>query len=281
LAKSLGKFNGMERGLTVLNKGMIALITDFGLKDNYVGIMKGVIYSINPNIQIVDITHGVPKFNIRSGAFLLYTAYKHFPRGTIFVYVVDPGVGTHREPIAIKTSKYIFIGPNNGFFSLIYPEDPPLEIRKIENKEYLLDTLSYTFHGRDIFAPAAAHLSKGIPFENLGEVMKPEDLILFSVQKPQKEGNKYICTVLHIDDFGNIITNMPGRFFLEYEQFGSVFSIAGKSVKFVKTFGEVSKGEPILIIDSFNLIEISVNQGSAKDLFRINVGDNIMIVKMH
>ncbi|MHA1615818.1 MAG: SAM hydrolase/SAM-dependent halogenase family protein [Candidatus Njordarchaeales archaeon] len=269
-----------------MEKPIIALLTDFGYSDGYVGAMKGVILSINPEAIIVDLAHNLPKFNIRYAAFVLYSTFDYFPLNTIFVGVIDPGVGTAREPIIMRTKRYFFVGPNNGLFSLVLEKEELIEVRKIENPKYMLPKVSTTFHGRDIFAPAAAYLSKGVPVESFGSLL-PSDAFIripYKVATIDEQNHTYIGEILAIDSFGNVITNIPGDAFLRNEKYSSKFIIEIRGHKhvtrFVKTYGEGSKGELILLIGSHDFVEIAINQGSAKDRIRANEGNEIIITRI-
>lgn len=263
---------------------IIALVTDFSLNDPYIGIMKGVILEINPNVIIVDLAHDLPNFNINFATFVLLTSYKYFPKGTIFVCVIDPGVGTKREAIIVKTKNYIFVGPNNGVMSLAALEDGIIEIRKIENKEYMLRRVSYTFHGRDIFSPAAAWISRGVPLETFGQILDRKDFISIKISKPVMEDGVFTAEVLAIDGFGNIITNIKGEDFLKTEKFGYRYCIIINEkaflARFVRTYGDAQKNETILLIGSHEYIEIAVNMGSAAKRLKINIGDKIKIIRL-
>lgn len=274
----------MRKVLTMSKTPIIALVTDFSLNDPYIGIMKGVILEINPNVIIVDLAHDLPKFNINFAAFVLLTSYKYFPKGTIFVCVIDPGVGTKREAIIIKTKNYIFVGPNNGVMSLAALEDGIIEIRKIENKEYMLKRVSYTFHGRDIFSPAAAWISRGIPIETFGRILDRKDFVSIKISKPVIEDGVFVAEALAIDGFGNIITNIRGGDFLKTEKFGYRYCIIvnGKNyfARFARTYGDAQKNETILLIGSHEYVEIAVNMGSAAERLGINIGDKIKIIRL-
>src|SRR5881396_3527363 len=182
---------------------LITLLTDFGAADVFVGSMKGVILGINPQAQIVDLTHDVPAHNIRAGAYLLHSASRHFPPGTIHVAVVDPGVGSERRPLLVTTRSYQFLAPDNGLLSYILASEPKAEIRELTAKQYFLGMVGSTFHGRDLFAPAAAWLSLDEPTDAFGP--KNDDPVRFEVHQPQVEEVRIVGEVLHIDRFGNLI----------------------------------------------------------------------------
>ena len=259
---------------------IIALITDFGLKDPYVAEMKAVILNICPKARIIDITHQIEKFNVRMGAFILASASQHFPKETIYVGVVDPGVGTKRRPIIVETSNSLYVGPDNGLLMMAAEKQGIRHVYEIRNKRYMLPKVSRTFHGRDIFAPAAAHLANGIPPEEFGPEIK--DYIVPEYAKPIIKGNTVIGEVLHIDDFGNLITNISEETLSEIglaEGDLIKLSFRDKSLrlKICRAYGEVDAGEPLAIIGSHNFLEFSVNLGNAAKCFGLNVGDKLML----
>jgi S-adenosylmethionine hydrolase len=259
-----------------MSRAIITLTTDFGLRDPYVAEMKAVILNINPDATIVDVTHEVEKFNIRMGAYVLASASRCFPKGTIHVAVVDPSVGTKRRSIILQTKHGFYVGPDNGVLIPAAKEKGIQHIYKITNKKFMLPKISSTFHGRDIFAPAAAHLSNGIPPEEFGpeihEIATPDFV------KVVRRGNMLVGEVMHIDDFGNIITNF-GRKDLEAMRIKYEVVIKLKNarlkLKFCKAYAEAEKKQPLAIIGSHNFLEISVNQGNAAKFFRVKSGDRV------
>lgn len=241
-------------------KNLITLMTDFGSRDHYAGVMKGVILGINPNARIVDITHEVEKYNIFEAAFKLLSYYAYFPRGTVHVVVVDPGVGGRRRPIAVETDGYFFVGPDNGVFSpVLHSMDNP-RVVEITNAAYMPGIVSGTFHGRDIFAPAAAHISSGVGICELGGLAA--EPVSLDLTEPTVNGNEISGVVLYEDSFGNLVTNIPGGAIKP----GSRVYVDGYVLDRISgSYGEAGKGELLAIIGSAGLLEISVNQGSAKD----------------
>jgi len=258
------------------NRPTIALLTDFGLQDNYVGIMNGVILNINPDVQIVDITHEIPAQDILQGALALKSAYSYFPHGTIFVGVVDPGVGSKRKPILVVTKQYYFLGPDNGLLSPIIEEEKSVKIFSITSEKYFLKPVSNTFHGRDIFAPVAAHLSKGLAPARFGKVQK--DFVRLKIPRPTVQDRHIIGEVIAIDRFGNLITNIEEKLF---NGFKGKFQVKIKNV-LIKglspSYFSVKAGEPLVVIGSKGYLEISVNQGSAKECLKAGLGDKVNIV---
>ena len=252
---------------------LFALLTDFGTKDYFVGAMKGTILAINENARIVDITHEIPPQNISAASFTLRACYRCFPEKTIFVAVVDPGVGSKRRAILVETADYYFIAPDNGLLSFIFNEEKDFRVYEITNEEFFHHPVSRTFHGRDIFAPSAAHLSKGKNPAEFGKEIK--DFVYFRESKPQKLSETHIeAEIIHIDHFGNLITNLkredlPRDFTLE---------INNKKVnKLCNFFAEAEKDELFMILGSAGFLEIAVFQNSAADLLNAEVGQKVLL----
>lgn len=250
---------------------LIALLTDFGFKDGFVGTVKGVIKSINPKADIIDISHEISSFDILEASIILNASYKYFPKKTIFVCVVDPGVGTERKPILVETEKYYFIAPDNGLLTLPLKNEKIKKIIHLTNEKYFLSRDTETFHGRDIFAPVAAYLSKGIPVEEFGQEIKNINQIDFPW--PQKRNNKIIGQIIKFDKFGNAITN------LEYipESFKEIRLKNHIITKICQNFQEGEKNKPNLIKGSFGFYEIFLPEGNAKEILKLNKGDTIEI----
>ncbi len=262
---------------------MITLLTDFGLSDPYVASMKGVILSINPNAKIIDISHLVPRHDVFYGALLLWSTYKYFPKSTIHVVVVDPGVGTKRKAIIIKSKNYYFVGPDNGVLTLAAFDDCIEEVFVIKkDSRFIADRVSHTFHGRDIFAPIAAYLSNGVKVEELGLKIDVDDIVRIKMPEYRVLDNKVLGEVIYIDNFGNLVTSISSdivddgllKYGVKYK-----IRIKGKVITapLVKAYGEVGKDMPLIIPDSFGLIEISINLGSAKERLGVSVKDKVEI----
>lgn len=243
---------------------VIALLTDFGLSDNFVGVTKGVIARINPQAKCIDITHEVVRHDIFQAALILKASYKYFPKWTIFLVVVDPGVGSKRKPIIIRSKNYFFVGPDNGCLSLAANCDGIKEIVAIENKRYFLKPLSCTFHGRDIFAPAAAYLAQGKSLNTFGKTL--DSIKCLKLPQPKVSKNILRGEVIYIDRFGNLVTNIEEDLFERISR-NKRFKLKIKDVQIDSVAGayqEVAPGEPLAIFGSFGFLEISVNQGSAQ-----------------
>jgi S-adenosyl-L-methionine hydrolase (adenosine-forming) len=258
---------------------IITLTSDFGLKDSYAAEMKAAILGIRPDAIIVDVTHLVDKFNVRSGAFALASAAPHFPDGTVHVAVVDPTVGTQRRPIAIETKRGFFVGPDNGLLVLAAEAQGIMRIHEIASRRFMLPHVSSTFHGRDIFAPAAAHLANGVALEEFGpqitDYVKPE----FTVVKRSKDA--LVGEVLHVDDFGNIITNIHAKDVTVLKEGLLQAELPNTIVqmRLSRTYADAKPQEPLALIGSHSYLEVALNQGNAAAKFSVKVGDKITISK--
>ncbi|TME07093.1 MAG: SAM-dependent chlorinase/fluorinase [Chloroflexi bacterium] len=188
---------------------VVAIMTDFGLGESDVGVMKAVIIGITPETQIIDITHAIPPQNVPYGAWVLSYGYRYYPKGTVFVCVVDPGVGSSRSAIAVHAGDWYFVGPDNGLFSYIYAQQTIHGAVVLSNSAFHLPQVSATFHGRDIFAPVGAHLARGVALHELGTSLDPQALQRIYVQPPERYGSRIDAQVLYVDTFGNLITNIP------------------------------------------------------------------------
>jgi hypothetical protein len=256
---------------------MITLTSDFGLKDPYVAEMKGVILTINPKATLIDITHEIEKFNIRMAAFMLASATKYFPQGTIHLAVVDPGVGTQRRAILIQTKKSFFVGPDNGILILAAQSQGIEHIYQLTNPKLMLPQVSSTFHGRDIFAPATAYLDKGAQPSEFGpeinDPINPEFTLI------KRTNSSLIGEVMHIDDFGNIITNINATDISQNTAKIINVELPNISLKlnFGKTYAQAKPKEPIALIGSHGFLEIALNQGNAAEKFHAKAGDKIVV----
>lgn len=256
---------------------IVTLTTDFGLKDPYVAEMKAIILNLCPLAQIVDITHEVNKFDIRTGAYALASATPYFPAGTINVAVVDPGVGSQRRPIVIQTAQNFFVGPDNGLLVLAAEKQNIKKIHEITSRHLMRPHVSATFHGRDIFAPIAAHLAKGVSLEKVGPPIT--DIVKPTFTQIALEKNKVTGEILHIDDFGNIITNIYAKD-IDYFKGKTLRVEIGHNrlyLKLSKTYSDVKPQEVLLLIGSQKFIEIAINQGDAANQLQIEQGDKITL----
>lgn len=238
---------------------LVALTTDFGTEDPYVGVMKGVLLGICPHARLVDVTHGIPPQDVVAGRLALEAAVPYFPAGTIHLAVVDPGVGTGRAAIAVRTPRAVFVGPDNGLFSFLAEADL-LEVRRIENRDYVLHPVSRTFHGRDVFAPAAAHLAAGVALSRLGTpVSAPNRLPLPTARTV--EGGAVVGEVLTFDHFGNAVTSVRSA---DLPPDACRVVVAGRTCPLVSTYAAVADGEPLGLVGSTGRLEVSVRGGSAR-----------------
>jgi S-adenosylmethionine hydrolase len=258
---------------------IITLTSDFGLKDAYPAQMKAAILRISPDAVIVDITHMISKFNIREAAFALASATPYFPDRCVHVAVVDPSVGTQRRPIIVETKRDFLVGPDNGLLILAAERQGVLRVREITNRKLMHAHVSKTFHGRDVFAPAAAHLVNGVNPEEFGHVIT--DMV-----KPQftrfTRGRNFVSgEVLHIDDFGNIITNIPGREFSSF--IGSSINVnlleQKQQMKGLGTYGEAMLNELLVLIGSHGYVEIALNMGNAAEKLEAKLGNKVTFKK--
>ena len=257
---------------------IVTLLTDFGLRDPYVAQMKAVILSVCSRAVIVDISHDVEKFNVRMGAFILASAAPYFPSGSIHVAVVDPGVGTKRFPIVVETKNFFFVGPDNGLLILAAQADGITHVYQVTNQHYLRPAISYTFHGRDIFAPVAGHLANGISPQKMGS--KFLNYVVPSFSKPSIKNGKIVGEITYIDCFGNVVTNIPASLLeqLHISQ-GMLLQLSIQRKKFVirlcRAYGEVQVGELLGTIGSHNFLELSMNQGNAAKALKAVSGDSV------
>ncbi|WP_448588359.1 SAM hydrolase/SAM-dependent halogenase family protein [Thermocrinis sp.] len=244
---------------------LITLLTDFGEKDGFVGAVKGVILSINPSCSIVDLTHQVEPFNIKEGALILRAHYKYFPKNTIFMGVVDPGVGSERKGVALRCGDYFFVGPMNGLFDLALKElGKPIECHLIEN--FILPRINQTFHGRDVFAPVCGHLSRGVPLDTVGRRIEYSFLLDWEDAKEFEDGIE--GKIIHFDRYGNAITNVPcGRY--------SRFFFRNEVLKVVDHFLAGEREKLNSVCGSFGFMELFVPMDSAKEKFELKVEERI------
>ena len=256
---------------------LVALLSDFGARDGYVGVMKGVILGIAPHTPLVDLTHEIPPQNVRAAAWVLHTSWRSFPEGSVFLCVVDPGVGSARHPIALQTAGRFFIGPDNGLFS--YPLSEAKDASDasdtsdaagtraviLDNPRYFPAAPSMTFHGRDIFAPAAGRLAAGVPLEELGQALAMDALVHFVPPQPEWRANTLLAHVVHIDHFGNILTDVRGTWAQAvFTAPTPAVTIAGRRITArARTFAEGPADTLFLFLDSSGHLAIAQRNGSA------------------
>ena len=259
---------------------IITLLTDFGTKDPYVGIMKGVILNIAPNCHLIDLTHQVRPQNILQGSYLLSVSYPYFPKGTFFVCVIDPGVGTQRRAVLVKAKGYNFIGPDNGLFGFLNSA-PQKTIVHLQNEKYFTHPVSKTFHGRDIFAPVAAHLAtKGE--EIIPDLGPPLDHLLEIEQfNPVEKPDSIEGVIVHIDHFGNLISNIHRKFLKSLMPSDMTIRFKRDDIPLVATFAEAPEGVPSALIGSSSRLEIFVRNGNAEKTLNAKIGETIHVFKHH
>lgn len=255
---------------------MITLLTDFGLQDGYVGVMKGVIANINPELSVVDLTHQIPPQDITAARFVLLNTYPYFPSDTVYVAVVDPGVGSKRKGIAIKFPGGFLVGADNGIFSGILSIAPAIKGVELTNPKYwLTDNPSKTFHGRDIFAPVGAHLASGVALEEVGNEISVDSLVQLSLPDVVETENSIMGCVQYIDGFGNLITNIPES---KLNNKSGMVEIKQQQIPYSQTYSDVTEGELLALVGSHGWLEIAVNCDSAKDKLKIAVGDSVRLI---
>ncbi|MEW6203072.1 MAG: SAM-dependent chlorinase/fluorinase, partial [bacterium] len=244
---------------------IITLLSDFGDTDGYVGSMKGVIHSILPQARVVDISHHISPFHTLSAAYVLKTYYRYFPPGTVHVVVVDPGVGGTRRDVVVKADGYYFIAPDNGVLSYITGENGNYRAREIKNKKYTADEISATFHGRDVFAPAAAHLAGGVKIQEFGPPAK--QLLVLSDIRPDITLQRVNGKIIHIDHFGNLITNITSEHLVGFDKKSVVVHTSGRTaIGLSDTYCQGKRGDIIIYFGSSGHLEIGTVEDSASFL---------------
>jgi len=259
---------------------VITLTTDFGLRDPYVASMKGVILFLCPEARVVDISHEVPKFDIRAGALIMAQACPWFPAGSVHVGVVDPGVGTARRAIVVVSRRYLFVGPDNGLLMLAAMRDGLRAVYAIENEDLFLSHVSRTFHGRDIFAPVAARLASGLDPCEVGPEIK--DYLVPSFASPSASGGRAVGEVMYVDGFGNLITNISEEVLARLGiREGSRLRVRigdrELEVRLCSSYGEAPPGGLLAIVDSWGMLELAVNLGSASEVLGSGPGETVVV----
>jgi S-adenosylmethionine hydrolase len=252
---------------------IVTLTTDFGTKDGFSAQMKGVILGINPGALVIDVTHEIEPFALLEGALVLKGISRYFAVGTVHIAVVDPGVGSSRRGIAIRSEDRFYVGPDNGLFSFLVSEGKSREIRELQNESYFLTDRHPTFHGRDIFAPTAAHLSLGKPFESVGPIVDDPVTLLMPQVRPAPSGLE--GEVIYVDRFGNLTTNIDATFLARPAK---IVEMAGLRIQGVsRFFSEVPEGNALALINSFGFLEIAVNRGNASKQLGIKPGEPVKV----
>lgn len=241
---------------------IITLTTDFGLSDHFAGVMKGVILGIQPEAQLIDISHGVQPYNIADGAFTIAQAYRYFPKNTIHVVVVDPGVGSARRPLLAEMAGQYFIAPDNGVLSMVFAREQP-QVRHITNERYFLQPVSRTFHGRDVFSPVAGHLATGIAPAQFGR--RIEDYIRATFDQPrQTDKHAWTGAILKTDHFGNLATNFHVDDFRSVQTHAFALHVGPRIItRLALTYSECAPGELFVVVGSSGYLEVAASEGSA------------------
>ena len=259
---------------------VITLLTDFGDRDYFVASMKGVILGINPQARIVDLTHAVAPHQVEEAAYLIKASYKYFPDGTVHVAVVDPGVGSLRRPLLVTTSRHFFVAPDNGLLSYIYQEETGVEVRQIENKQYRLDSEGTTFDGRDLFAPAAAWLTKGQQPGSYGKLV--QDYVKLPLAEPGWQGSVLTGKIVYVDRFGNLISNFTPFHVKEVQgrtgRSSVSIRIGGTTIDgLVRSYSQGETIAPHALINSNGQVEVFFKEGNAADALKITRGETITL----
>lgn len=262
---------------------VLSLTTDFGDRDGYVGVMKGVISGIISDVQMIDISHQVTRQDVFHGALVVKENVFYFPEGTVHLVVVDPGVGTERRPIAARIGGHLFVAPDNGVLTPAFESAEQngwdMKVVHIDNPEYWLPKQSNVFHGRDIFAPVAGHLAAGVPLEKVGTEIN--DAMRIQIPRPEKLANGVMGEVISVDHFGNLATNIPLDMFEDLDDFDS-WDVEISNVVIsglVQTFGEGKAGSLVALFGSSDYLDVCVVNGSAADMLEVGVGEQVLIVK--
>lgn len=281
---------------------LIALLTDFGLTDPYIGILKGVILGLAPGMTLLDLTHDIPPQDIEMGAWQLHTAWRYLPPASVILGVVDPGVGSARRPVAVHARGYTFVGPDNGLFSYVYAEAAPERAVILDNPRFHRPQISNTFHGRDIFAPCAAWLASGVPLGELGSALDPADLVRLAIPQPTWQEETLVGRVAHVDYYGNLITDITGdlaRQALATPDTALLLGGAGagsasddgaggdaveRDWRITQRGSHFAAGpadEPFLLLDSSGRLAVAVRNGSAAALTQARRGTRVTLTGLH
>jgi S-adenosyl-L-methionine hydrolase (adenosine-forming) len=254
---------------------VITLLTDFGSTDHYVGAMKGILLGISPDAQLIDISHEITPYAIAEAAFTLAQAWMCFPEGTIHLVVVDPGVGSARRPLVVGAAGHHFVAPDNGVLTMLYDAVPAHEVREITASRYFRQPVSRTFHGRDIFAPVAAHLANGLAAAELGGLIG--DYLRLGFTSPVRTGEKtWAGTIMKADHFGNLITNFDSKTWQRLAVEAFELKVGGQVVsRMASNYAEMNAGELFIIAGSAGLLELSVNRGNARETAQARSGDRL------
>lgn len=255
---------------------LITLLSDFGISDEYVAVMKGAIAQVDPMLRVIDITHQIPPQNIAAARFCLMNATPYFPVGSVHIAVVDPGVGGKRRAVAVELAQGFLVAPDNGLLDGVLSKNSVISAVELTNPDYWLTSQpSTTFHGRDIFAPVGAHLANGVSLQKLGQEINPESLVKLDLPECSQKDDSIMGCIQYIDHFGNLVTNIPQSYVG-----GKNWSveIKGRKIKLRDTYSDVKIGEVIALVGSHGWVEISVNSGNAKLKLNVELGSEVQII---
>ncbi len=258
---------------------LISITTDFGLKDHYTGAMKGAILTVNPAAKLIDISHAITPGDILQGAFVMAEACRYYPRGTVHLGVVDPGVGGPRRAVIVETERFLFVGPDNGLLSLAAESDGIKRVFEIKNEKYMREAISRTFHGRDIFGPVAGHLSLGVAPTEFGPLTR--DLLMINLPEPECIEGAVNGEVIHIDSYGNIITNIMAELIESSLGTGDIeLTIKGRKVKgLYRSYASIEPGGLGALTGSSGRVEVAAHEGSGAGILGLGVGEKVRVVK--
>lgn len=261
--------------------GILTLTTDFGIRDSYVPVMKAAVARIDPSIHIIDVTHEIAPHDVMEAAYVLRSSVPYFPPGTVHLVVVDPGVGTDRRCVALRSGDQRFVGPDNGIFSLVLDGRRPDELVELDRSQFWrTNSPSRTFHGRDIFAPVAAHLASGRSIRDVGTPIEALERLHWALPITDEQGIQ--GWVLHVDHFGNCVTNISRKAFEECRRGRNMKCFVGNCIlrEVSTTYGEVTSGEPLILFNSGDYLEVSVSSGNASQLLDIQRGTPVNVIFM-
>ncbi|HEU5228623.1 MAG TPA: SAM-dependent chlorinase/fluorinase [Ktedonobacteraceae bacterium] len=278
----------VEPPVAPLARPVVAFMTDFGLVDGYVGVMKGVVLGIAPGVQLLDITHSIAPQDIFTGAWVLGTSYRYFPKGTVFVCVVDPGVGSARRPVVLHAGNWFFVGPDNGLFGYVLAEEVLHEVVALSNPVYHLPQVSSTFHGRDVFSPVAAHLALGVSLTTVGTAIDPSSLESLPIARATRQGERVTASIVHVDQFGNLITNIPLALVPELFNSSTIqltfttsnVIITERSRFFAGASGNERAKLPFIYGDSSGYVAVAVCNDNAARILGIDRGTDCVLLIM-
>jgi hypothetical protein len=260
--------------------GMVAMMTDFGLRDGYVGAMKGIMLKINPRIRWVDVGHQIKRHDIVSAALMLSHICDHFPQGCVHLAVVDPGVGSDRRALVVETADYFFVGPDNGILEPVLEKHTPVGLVSIEDSPFLPPERSDTFHGRDVFAPVAAHCASGVPVKRFGRPVR--DYQRLDIPRPHHADQTLEGQVVAVDHFGNLVTNISRQDLERFSKGSGVFVLAGAAriEKISRSYSQVAQGSPLAIFNSWDHLEVAVNGADACQVLGLGMGGAVMVRRL-